>query len=67
MPLSATRHAAGVVHPCLESPPRAIPVGEARLTDRRKVGVLLQAAGLLSLLEQARWQLAAGWQPARVT
>src|SRR6185295_11150816 len=67
MPLSATRHAAGVVHPCLESPPRAIPLGEARLTDRRKVGVLLQAAGLLSLLEQARWQLAAGWQPARVT
>ncbi len=67
MPLSATRHAAGVVHPCLESPPRAIPLAEARLTDRRKVGVLLQAAGLLSLLEQARWQLAAGWQPARVT
>src|SRR5262245_21947985 len=67
MPLSATRHAAGVVHPFLESPPRAIPLGEARLTDRRKVGVLLQAAGLLSLLEQARWQLADGWHPARVT
>src|ERR671915_1373649 len=67
MPLAATRHAAGVVHPRLESPPRAIPLGEARLTDRRKVGVLLQAAGLLSLLDQARWRLAAGWQPGRVT
>jgi two-component system NtrC family response regulator len=63
----ATRHAAGVVHPCLESPRRAVPLREARLTDRCKVGVLLQAAGLLSLLERAGWQLAAGWEPAQVT
>jgi len=64
---SATRHAAGVVHPCLELPARAVPLREARLTDRRKVGVLLQAAGLLSLLDRARWRLASGWEPARVT
>jgi len=65
-PFSEARRAAGVVHPCLESLPRAVPPGDARLTDRRKVGVLLQAAGLLSLLDQAGWRLAAGWDPARV-
>jgi DNA-binding NtrC family response regulator len=64
---SATRHAAGVVHPCLELPARAVPLREARLTDRRKVGVLLQAAGLLSLLDRAGWRLASGWEPAQVT
>ncbi|HEV8577540.1 MAG TPA: sigma 54-interacting transcriptional regulator [Thermoanaerobaculia bacterium] len=66
MPASAIRQAAGVVHPCLESLPRAVPLGEARLTDRRKVGVLLQAAGLLSLLDRAGWRLASGWQPAHI-
>jgi two-component system, NtrC family, response regulator len=63
---SMSRWAAGVVHACLESPPHAVPLGEARLTDRRKVGVLLQAAGLLSLLERAGWRLASGWEPARI-
>jgi two-component system NtrC family response regulator len=41
-------------------------LGEACLTDRRKVGVLLQAAGLLSLLDRAGWRLAAGWDGARI-
>jgi len=66
-PSPATRQAAGVVHPCLELPARVVPLCEARLTDRRKVGVLLQAAGLLSLLERAGWQLASGWESAHVT
>ena len=61
-----TRRAAGVFHPCLETFRRGVPLGEACLTDRRKVGVLLQAAGLLSLLDQAGWRLAAGWEPARI-
>jgi DNA-binding NtrC family response regulator len=61
-----TRRVAGVVHPCLESAPGAVPLGDAQLTDRRKVGVLLQAAGLLSLLDQAGWRLAVGWNPARI-
>src|SRR5215203_764016 len=65
-PLSETRRVAGVVHPCLDSPARAVALGEAQLTDRRKVGVLLQAAGLLSLLDQAGWHLVAGWDPARI-
>jgi two-component system NtrC family response regulator len=65
-PLSTIRPAAGVVHPCLESLPRAIPLAEARLTDRRKVGLLVQAAGLLSLLDRAGWRLVAGWAAARV-
>ena len=64
-PRPDTRRAAGVVHPCLATLPRAVPLGESCLTDRRKVGVLLQAAGLLSLLERAGWRLAAGWEPAR--
>ncbi len=46
---------------------RAVPLGEARLTDRRKVGVLLQAAGLLSLLDRAGWHLVCGWELARIT
>ena len=60
--LSETRRAAGVVHPCLASPPRSIALAEARLTDRRKVAALLEAAGLLSLLERAGWRLAEGWE-----
>ena len=66
-PLSDTRRAAGVVHPCLASPPRSIALAEARLSDRRKVAVLLEAAGLLSLLERAGWRLVAGWETARIT
>ena len=65
-PRPDTRRAAGVFHACLATVERAVPLAEACLTDRRKVGVLLQAAGLLSLLDQAGWRLAAGWQPARI-
>ena len=65
--LSETRRAAGVVHPCLASPPRSIALAEARLTDRRKVAALLEAAGLLSLLERAGWRLAEGWSAARIS
>jgi len=64
---SETRRAAGVVHPCLASPPRSIALAEARLTDRRKVAALLEAAGLLSLLERAGWRLAEGWDAARIS
>ena len=64
---SETRRAAGVVHPCLASPPRSIALAEARLTDRRKVAALLEAAGLLSLLERAGWRLAAGWGAACIS
>ncbi|MEO6194121.1 MAG: sigma 54-interacting transcriptional regulator [Thermoanaerobaculia bacterium] len=65
--LSETRRAAGVVHPCLASPPRSIALAEARLTDRRKVAALLEAAGLLSLLERAGWRLAEGWSAACIS
>ena len=65
--LSETRRAAGVVHPCLASPARSIALAEARLTDRRKVAALLEAAGLLSLLERAGWRLAEGWGAARIS
>src|SRR5690348_15395531 len=56
-----------VVHPCLGSARGAVELREARLTDRRRLGMLLQGAGLLSLLEVAGWHLPAEWAPARVT
>jgi DNA-binding NtrC family response regulator len=65
--LSDTRRAAGVVHPCLTMPARAIALAETRLTDRRKVAALLEAAGLLSLLDRAGWRLAVEWDAARVS
>src|SRR3954468_18029911 len=67
--MSSDRRAVGVLHACLVSPARpagpagpagSIALAEARLTDRRKVAVLLEAAGLLSLLDRAGWRLAAG-------
>ncbi len=65
--MSSGRRAAGVVHPCLGSPARSIALAEARLSDRRKVAALLEAAGLLSLLDQAGWRLAAEWEAARIS
>ena len=47
-----------MLHPCLEPSPGAVPLAEARLTGRRRLAVLLQAAGLLSVLERAGWRLA---------
>ena len=32
-----------------------------------RVAVLLEAAGLLSLLDRAGWRLAAGWEGARIS
>jgi two-component system NtrC family response regulator len=69
MSLSENRSAAPgerVVHPCLASPAAAVPLAEARLTDRQRVAVLLQAAGLLAALERAGWHLSAGWDEARI-
>src|SRR5947209_7586691 len=60
-----TRARLGVVHPCLESPARGVPLSAAWMTDRQRVGVLLQAAGLLSLLARAGRHLA-GWEGARI-
>ena len=65
--MSSSRLAAGVVHACLASPPRSIALAEARSTDRRKVAVLLEGAGLLSLLERAGWRLTDGWERARLS
>jgi two-component system, NtrC family, response regulator len=65
--MSSGPRAVGVLHPCLASPARSIALAEARLTDRRKVAALLEAAGLLSLLDRAGWRLAAGWDTARIS
>jgi two-component system NtrC family response regulator len=64
---SDTRRAAGVVHPCLATAARSLALPEARLTDRRKVAALLEAAGLLSLLDRAGWRLAVEWDAARLS
>jgi transcriptional regulator with AAA-type ATPase domain len=47
--------------------PLPLPVAAARLTDRQRLAVLLEGAGLLSLLEHAGWQLPLGWEGAGVT
>jgi two-component system NtrC family response regulator len=60
-----SRAAERVQHPAL-GPPAGAPLDAAELTDRAKLGVVLQAAGLLSLLEVAGWKLLEGWRPARV-
>src|ERR1700712_5566825 len=65
--MSPIRRTAGVVHPCLASPPRSHALGEARLTDKHKVALLLEGAGVLSLLERAGWRLAGGWDGARIS
>jgi two-component system NtrC family response regulator len=57
---------ARLVHVCLEPlPDGGHPVAGTRLTHQRRAGVILQAAGLLSLLERAAWGLA-GWDVARL-
>lgn len=52
-------------HPALDRRPGA-PLADAPLTDRARLGVVLQAAGLLSLLEAAGWRLARGFSDATV-
>ena len=49
--------ASQVVHPGLDPAVPAVPLDQARLTDRQKLTLVLQAAGLLSLLERAGWTL----------
>ncbi|HET9225260.1 MAG TPA: hypothetical protein VFR31_01220, partial [Thermoanaerobaculia bacterium] len=44
-----------VEHLSLEPVSRAVPLGSARLTGQQRIAVLLQAAGLLSLLDRAGW------------
>jgi DNA-binding NtrC family response regulator/tetratricopeptide (TPR) repeat protein len=44
---------------------RGVALSEAWLTDRQRVGVLLQAAGLLSLLDRTGRHLS-GWEGARI-
>jgi two-component system, NtrC family, response regulator len=55
-----------VVHPSLEPVPRSIPLAAARLTGQQRIGVLLEAAGLLSLLDRAGWAVL-DWALVRVT
>jgi len=55
-----------LVHPCLDPLPQSgDPVTGGRLTHVQRLGVVLQAAGLLSLLDRAGWGLA-GWDAARL-
>ncbi len=49
-----------LLHPALELAPAA-PLGEARLSDRERLGVVLQGAALLSHLDAAGWYLVRGW------
>jgi two-component system, NtrC family, response regulator len=65
--MDAIDPAGRLLHAALEPAPGGrgcFPLSEARLTDRQRLGVLLQAAGLLSHLDQGGWHLHAGWQSA---
>ena len=56
-----------IAHPALlESRARTLPLAEAALGDRARVGVLLQGAALLSHLRQGGWHLGDGWRGAGV-
>ncbi len=64
--LSPQGAVARLVHPCLDPlPDGGDAVAGGRLTHVQRLGVVLQAAGLLSLLERAGWGLA-GWDAARL-
>ncbi len=67
--LVATAGRERLFHAALDSAPGdgpGLPVAEARLSDRQRVAVVLQAASLLSHLEVAGCRLASGWDSARV-
>jgi len=64
IPLRSGARVLRVLHPCLVSLPGAVPLDEARLIDRQRLAILLQAAGLLSALERAGWRIA-DWSAAR--
>jgi DNA-binding NtrC family response regulator len=55
-----------VVHPALEPVPRSVPLAAARLTGQQRIAILLEAAGLLSLLDRAGWAVL-DWSLAQVT
>ncbi len=57
--------AEGLSHAAL-APATGRALAEAALTDRARLGVLVQGAGLLSLCAAAGWSLARGWSGATV-
>ena len=60
------RPAGRLIHPALDPGLDLLPPAEARLTGRQRLAVVLQAAGLMSLLDRAGWHLPAGWSDAGV-
>jgi transcriptional regulator with AAA-type ATPase domain len=56
-----------ITHPTLAASSAALALEAARLTDRQRIALLLEGAGLLSLLERAAWWLPQGWAAARVS
>ncbi len=54
-----------LLHPAFELAP-VTPLGEARLSDRERLGVVLQGAAVLSHLDAAGWYLVRGWGEAGV-
>ncbi|MCH9646906.1 MAG: sigma 54-interacting transcriptional regulator [Deltaproteobacteria bacterium] len=43
------------------------PLAKARLTDRQRLGIVMQATALLAVLEECGWRLSQGWRAARVS
>ena len=53
-------------HPSLVPARGALPLADARLTDRERLALLLQGAALLAHLRHAGWALHEGWRGAAV-
>jgi DNA-binding NtrC family response regulator len=56
-----------IVHPALAPARFTRPLAVARLTDRQRLGLLLEGAALLSLLHRAGWWLPHDWEGAAVS
>lgn len=57
---------ARLIHHACSNHPESVPLREAHLNDSQRLGVLLQATGLLAHLARGGWHLADGWRDARI-
>ena len=56
-----------IQHPCLRHPRRSSPLGAAGLSDRERIGVLLEGCALDAHLVRIGLRPAGGWEAARVS
>jgi DNA-binding NtrC family response regulator len=62
--LAAPAHPFHILHPCLDAPRHGVPLAEATLTDRQRLGLLLEGCALDAHLGSIGWRPVAGWEGA---